>query len=627
MTNADLFDAWYKDDRDRLLLEAFALTGDLTVSRTAVRDAFTAAWHQWDKVLRVEDREAWLRPLVWRRARNRHHARPWHKEKGILDEAAATLAALAGLPLVQRKVLVLEHLTPMDAADAAREVGLPPAEAADQLEIASAAFAEARQVPRSEVGVALAGLAVITDEGHWPRGSILRRAGAARRRTHTLVGVLGTCVAVLLSGVAVAQGESPGAALSDQGFDRPATTDTEADELPELDPAALIPTRTVRYQVGRDLDWTEAATTDNTGGDGLVLPCQQARFADPEVRSALVRTFEGTRTEKAAPRRGGGQKPSRRTTTVATAAQAVELSGSEEAARAGFRTLHSWIAACATPRTQLLTVHKLPGMGDEAALFTLRSWRDTVSTIQVGVARTGQAVTATMRRTPGLRIAPGPGVDLLSAAVTGLCGVPGTGSCGTWTQPREVAAPQAGIVPGMLSEFDLPPVSNAVGPWVGTEPARAEQTNPAATRCDRTSFRSPGLRKNLTRTFLFPEVKVTDAFGLTQSVAQHAGPQRARAFVEGVRRKIAACANEGFGTDVDRLLERSGKESEITVWEIEVEISDTDSVRYLMAIMRHRDTISQVGFVPSTRMSMSREDFTWVARRALARLPRLRLQD
>ena len=57
MSAADDFDAFYKDARTALLQQTFALTGDLPASRSAVRDAFVAAWHHWRKVSRLEDRE------------------------------------------------------------------------------------------------------------------------------------------------------------------------------------------------------------------------------------------------------------------------------------------------------------------------------------------------------------------------------------------------------------------------------------------------------------------------------------------------------------------------------------------------------------------------------------------
>lgn len=92
------FDAFYKDARDRLLLQTFALTGDLPAARAAVRDAFILSWHHWRKVSRLADPETDVRPRAWTLAQRRANARVWHKEKGLAPENAATLDALAKLP-------------------------------------------------------------------------------------------------------------------------------------------------------------------------------------------------------------------------------------------------------------------------------------------------------------------------------------------------------------------------------------------------------------------------------------------------------------------------------------------------------------------------------------------------
>ena len=68
MHDGDEFDEFYKSIRSSLLQQTFALTGDLSASRSAVRDAYVAAWHHWRKVSRLEDREAW--PALERQIRS-----------------------------------------------------------------------------------------------------------------------------------------------------------------------------------------------------------------------------------------------------------------------------------------------------------------------------------------------------------------------------------------------------------------------------------------------------------------------------------------------------------------------------------------------------------------------------
>ena len=138
MQPADEFDDFYKSTRTSLLQQTFALTGDLPASRSAVRDAFVAAWHHWRKVSRLEDPEAWVRPLAWRHAQRRHSARIFHRDRKLDPEIRATLDALAKLPITQRKVLLLTHLADVSMADMAREVGLPLHDAETRLQLATA---------------------------------------------------------------------------------------------------------------------------------------------------------------------------------------------------------------------------------------------------------------------------------------------------------------------------------------------------------------------------------------------------------------------------------------------------------------------------------------------------------
>ena len=80
MRDPEQFDAFYKDARERLVVQTFALTGDLAASRRAVRDAFIVAWHHWRKNVRLDDPETVVRPHAWRLAQRRHTARVWHRD-------------------------------------------------------------------------------------------------------------------------------------------------------------------------------------------------------------------------------------------------------------------------------------------------------------------------------------------------------------------------------------------------------------------------------------------------------------------------------------------------------------------------------------------------------------------
>ena len=607
-TQPDEFDDLYKDVRDDLLVEAYALTGDLAVARSAVRDAFAVAWHHWTKVRRVEDKVAWLRPYVWKRARARHSVRPWHKEKNLSDEVAATLAALDKLTLNQRKALVLTHLSPVPVTEAAREIGLTVPAAEELIASAGDEFARLRDVADPDVGPRLQALREAAT-GRWPRTSIVRRAGTARRRTHTIAAVLGTVALVIASGTVVAQGTNDDAALDKQSFDKAPGRPDAAPAVPALEKSSLLSAPQL-VRLDPSLAWSEKSTHENTSGEGLVLPCQRTRFADTEGQ-ALVRTFAGAA-------RSGAKAGSE----IATATTVVELSASEETAGKTFATTTSWFSACNAERTQLLRHDKVEGVGDQAVLYTFRDFSSSPRTLLVGVARTGQRVTTTVTESPGKPTTAAS--QLLAAAVNTQCGQPGAGACAAPPRLKQTTIPAGGTVPGMVSEFDLPPITRAPGPWSGNEPAKATK-NTAATICDETSF--AGFTHNLTRTFYLPDVKKPEFLGLTQTVGVTKSTDAAKKFVTEVRNDLARCTDKSFGTaTVTRLADKRVDGGVMTAWQVDVDVSDNESVPFLMAVMRYRSTVSQIGFVPVRDLRMTKDDFVTLAIRAQERLPRLALE-
>ena len=158
----------------------------------------------------------------------------------------------------------------------------------------------------------------------------------------------------------------------------------------------------------------------------------------------------------------------------------------------------NWYAGCLDRRMQLLSTHRVDKVGDEAVLLVLRSWKAPVSTLVVGVARTGRVTTTTVSRTPGTgpvdRAAP---TALLAAATNALCGAPGRGHLRRPARAhRHRPARRPATCPGMLTEVDLPPVTRVDKPWVGTQ-VRKATVNYAASGCARAQL--PGRRASPTR--------------------------------------------------------------------------------------------------------------------------------
>jgi DNA-directed RNA polymerase specialized sigma24 family protein len=604
------FDAFYKDTRSQLLLQTYALTGDLAASRSAVRDTFVVAWHLWPKISRLPDPESWARPHAWSHAQRRHTARLWHRDKGLDPGAKATLDALAKLPVTQRKALILTHLASVSMSDLAREVGLPRAEAERVLQTATAQFAVHRDVATTNIRPLFEPLREQTESATWPRPSILRRAGAARRRTHTLVGVGIAVAAVVVSGSLVTDASGVRPTLGREPTAHtpsPSASPSSKPEPPETftEDVLLTAAQVAQHVPGRQ--WTETSTSENTEGNGRVLPCQESRFADPRGVAALVREFDTT------PRKGGPQ---------VSAIQETELSASPRSAHKAFNAIVEWYAGCAKPRTQLMSTHRVDGVADDAMLIELKAWGQPNWTYVAGVARTGRITTTTLASTTAEATSDLPAsARLLATAVDGVCHQPDGGACPVKPRIEPVAPVPVGMVPGMVVEVDLPPVDGVPRPWVGTEPRRA-MDNDAATSCDQADFRAEPMSNNVTRTFVIPGSKLPVQFGLTETVGtMPAG--RAKAFVEDIRQRMEACPDKDLGTEVERVAHRTAGDRDLTVWHVTTELSDDKSVSFLMGIVREGTAIGQVGFVPDGDVTMAPGAFVALVERAGERLPAL----
>ena len=628
MRSPETFDAYYVETRARLLHEAYALTGDAPAARAAVRDAFVVAWHHWRKVGLLDERDGYLRPLAFRSARRRHTARIWHRDKSLTPEARTTLDALSKLATRQRELLVLNGLSALSLTEIGRMVGLPRSDAERELQIATSQFALHRDVQTTEIRRLLSDLAEPLESIRWPRATAIRRAGAARRRTHTVIGAGLATAALVAAGSLVAIGSGAEAtSLSDEKASAGVTVHAPEPATGEqiIDEAALLSgPQLARYGTG--LDWTQTATTDNLSGDGRLAPCQRERFADPDGVTALARTWEGTTTRTVARTVGKGARErvrKRRVTQVeSTAVQIVEMSRDADRAARSFETASMWFAGCTDPRTQLLATRSVRRVGDEARVFRLRSWGRSPATISVGMARSGSLVVTTVVRSEGRAVRDKAALTGLAAAVNRLCGSQGAATCAGRARARTILPLDLGTPPGVLSAVDLPPVAAVRGPWVGTDPERA-RTNFAATRCDRTTFVGKGVSRALTRTFLFPETPNASQLGLTQTVGSM-DQGAARKFVETVRTRIRQCAQANLGTTVTQLAFVSSKATDLSVWSLSFELNDRQSFPFLMAIVRDRTAVSQLGFAPDRNMTMSRTDFVALSRRVLERLASLR---
>jgi hypothetical protein len=598
---SDDFDAFYKDARSRLLLQTYALTGDLRASTIAVRHGFIVAWHHWGKWSRTEDPEQAVRPLCWRIAQRRHTGRLWRRDKSLGPDGTATLEALGKLSLTERRVLLLNELTVSSLADLAREVALTQTEAERTLQLATSKYALQRQVSTTGIRATFVPLEPVVADARWPRSTIIRRQGASRRRGHTFAGALGALAIFLGSGLAVtaASSDAPLAA-PEQGH--PAASNASSADLPE---DALLTTGQVSgyLPLARGATWSQR-TQDNLGTHAKALmPCQGSAFGGRRPEGALTRVFRDG---------SGGQ-----------VVQILQRSKSPAAARQAYTQMAGWLGQCDRPTTQLVSTRTVGGVGDRAMLVGLRQWGKAPQTWSAGLARSGELVSATFTQTPAKAPAPSPSLQarLLAASINGSCTGPyGGHACAG--APRLHTAPPMPVPgsPAMLDVIDLPPISGVTVSWTGTD-TQEVTSNAAATNCDSTSFTGNGVSGATTRTFVMPDTGAPDVFGLTETVARVQG---APGFVDTIRSKLARCSDDSLASTVTRLDNQETADRDIAIWRVTSELNDKQKFTILMGVARVGDAVAQVGFVPGKGYTMASDDFVALVRRAGDRVGSLR---
>lgn len=128
----ELYEAAYR----RLVVQLYAVTGDLAEAQDCVQEAFVRALagHGPD----VRNPEAWLRTVAVNHARRRWRRRRMHDRllraaapqapaaaADLGTEHAALIAALRALPRAQREVVALHHLADLPVAEVAEITRTP----------------------------------------------------------------------------------------------------------------------------------------------------------------------------------------------------------------------------------------------------------------------------------------------------------------------------------------------------------------------------------------------------------------------------------------------------------------------------------------------------------------------
>jgi RNA polymerase sigma factor (sigma-70 family) len=128
----EVYDASYR----RLVVQIFALTGDLADAEDAVQEAFVSALAKGRMFAKLDNREAWLRTVALNHVRNRwRHADVVRRlrtqvpgptpEAEVGPDHVALVAALEKLDPPHRAVVVLFYLADRSVGDISSELGVP----------------------------------------------------------------------------------------------------------------------------------------------------------------------------------------------------------------------------------------------------------------------------------------------------------------------------------------------------------------------------------------------------------------------------------------------------------------------------------------------------------------------
>ena len=591
MRESPEFDEFYLDARQRLVLQTFALTGDLGAAERAVRDAFVSARANWRKVGRLDDPEGWVRPKAWNIAQRRHTARIWHREKDIDDVQRAVLDSLHSLTDVQRRALLLSYLTRLPMDRVSREIGETEERARNHLHAATVAFSAKLGCDASEIDVMLATLEPIAARAGLAAPARIGNSGRRQRRWRALVGTAAAAAVAVGSGYLVLEEDAAAGGIQ--------TINHPVGQKQLLRPGQVQPLTAPQV-------WRADSTSDNTDGTGINSICQESRFADPKGERALVRKF----SVASAPARA--------------LVQTIEESTSRTSAEAAYKTTVGWYAGCKRARLQLLNAYRITGLGDTAELLKLRVPDKQMRTYVVAVARTGVftnslVVETRSSRAPDVEKA----TDLLTAAVQNLCHRDGAGPCRVHPVVAPVLPPASGETPGMLAVADLPAVGTINKPWVGADPIPA-QVNVASTTCDEADFLKGGAVSPLTRTFLIPQApKLPRRFGITETYGDFRQQPNAKKFFNTIAGRMGDCEKRQLSSKVPTavVVAKGYRGSSYALWRVENEINDrNEKVAYWMGIAQVGRYVAQVNFTPSGDADVDEETFRAMVTRARDRM-------
>ncbi|RAO32969.1 ECF RNA polymerase sigma factor SigM [Micromonospora saelicesensis] len=128
------FDEVYRRHFQPLVVQLYAFVGDMNEAQDLVQEGFSRAWPRWDRISRYDDPVAWIRRVAWNvavsRWRRLRTARLFSLRQrmevvnGPGPDRVALAAALATLPVNQRRAVVLHYMAGLTVSEIAEDCGV-----------------------------------------------------------------------------------------------------------------------------------------------------------------------------------------------------------------------------------------------------------------------------------------------------------------------------------------------------------------------------------------------------------------------------------------------------------------------------------------------------------------------
>lgn len=593
--SSDQFEALYLALRRRLLLQCFALTGDLSAARAGVRDAFISARQQWRRVGSLEQPEAWIRQRAMNTTQRRHvpHRRRAHRD--LDEQQIVVLTALAQMKDGERKALILHHLGDLTVQTIGRDLSITERSARQRLTSAEAAFARNRGCDQARITDELRTLAPVVTHPGLPRARSIHDRAHRRARLQIVVGVVAAAALATVGGLIIEPTAHSDALAIING--RPVTH-------------AMFLTAAQVQNALPGGDWQDVGTATITAKSGPLDACRPSPLADKNGAGAWIRRFQSSTTGSTLTQR----------TELSTARSIVSGGEGSYSAPAAYSTALAWYGDCSGTAAHLVSAAQLKGVGDHGWLFQI-SVAKPATTYQVIVAEQGFVTSTLVLSTPTTKTsAPPPGLAALGQAMThSLCQASASEACPAATTAEATASvPPMVEYPGMLIAADLPLLPAMMHPWAGTRPVKGG-TNLALTLCDKTTFAGA---TTSARTFLIPGASLPETFGLTETVATYPTVAAAAKAANTITSLMATCHKREVGTQVDQ--HRSAPSNllapSVNMWHEVAETGLKHTVTYWTGVTQYGKSVAQVTFIPSSSANTTAPAFLSLMERAAQRL-------